>query len=369
MKKIVFICSISTLLLTCKKQNETASAPQNESQKKGTIITYAGAGITGTNIAQVVQIPNLRWPTGITSDNEDNIFISDTYNHTIYRVSKSAVLSSVFGNGLVDYSGEGVQATAAGGSPNGLATDKLGNVFFADSWNQRVNKVSSTGVLSTIAGNGIQGFSGDSGLATSATLKEPIYLTVDSKMNIFVADNLNRRIRKINSLGIISTLIGSNGSGYSGDGGPVSLAKMGRAYGVCADKQNNIYFADVDNCTISKIDTMGIITTIAGKGVSGFSGDGGPAIDSKIGTPRGICIDKDNNLYFVDLGNKRIRRINSSGIIETVAGGGANSVSDSSPQLATSFQFQSPQGICVDSEGNIYVADFNMSRVLKIFMK
>ena len=219
---------------------------------------------------------------------------------------------------------------------------------------------STTGIITTIAGNGIAGYSGDGGLATNAELNNPYGVAVDSNGNIYIADTNNNRIRKVNSTtGIITTIAGNGTAGYSGDGGLATNAELYYPYGVAVDSNGNIYIADTYNNRIRKVNsTTGIITTIAGNGTAGYSGDGGPATNAQLNYPYGVAVDSSGNIYIADTDNNRIRKVNSTtGIITTIAGNGNPGYSgDGGP--ATNAELYDPSGVAVDSNGNIYIADY-----------
>lgn len=373
MKKIIYTIVITLALLfiySCKKDTEIIPT---KTSTKGTIQIFATYGevIPGFSI---VKIPTLNNAIGIASDG-NNIYISDI--NRVYKVTLNGSVSTIFGTGATDTAnGDGGLAINACGSAYGINADLYGNVFLCG--NERVRKINTAGIINTIAGNGHQGFSGDSGLATSAKLRGPIYVVSDTKGKVYFSDDYNARIRIIDTSGIIYTFLGNNGYGYGGDGASISLAKISTPYGICIDKSGNIYFSDVDNYRIRKISTLGIITTIAGTGTEGYSGDGALATSANIGSTRGVCVDKNNNVYFIDYGNKRVRKIDNAGIITTVAGGGlsymnqslnyinANGIYSVKPMPALSIELDSPQGICVDNNGDLYVtAEDN---VYKIFM-
>jgi uncharacterized protein (TIGR03437 family) len=227
------------------------------------------------------------------------------------------------------------------------------------------------GLITTVAGNGSVGFSGDGGPATSATLGLPNGVTVDNAGNVYIMDALNRRVRKVDTSGKISTFAGGGLS--LGDGGPAAsagLALVGTVphLGIVADKDGDIYLADYGDNRVRKVSRTGIITTVAGKGTlgqSGFSGDGGPAVNAELNSPSGLALDKSGNLYIVDTGNGRIRKVDTSGIITTVAGrGNGFTLGDGGP--ATNAQLANPSDVAVDSAGNIYIADVGNHSVRKV---
>jgi len=262
--------------------------------------------------------------------------------------------------------GNGGPATAALiNDPSGLVLLKNGVMYIASGVDNRVRKIDSNGIISTIAGTGSSGYSGDGGAATNATLNDPVGIALDAKGNVYFSDVQNFVIRKINiSTGIISTICGTGFGGYNGDNIPATSAQLYGNGGICFDKLGNLYVPDGDNERIRKIDTFGIITTIAGTGVMGFSGDGGPATLAKVSYPVDVTFDDAGNLYFSDGTNRRIRRISPGGIISTFAGNGtATYIGDG--MAATNAQF-TPTFIKFDAAWNLYISDIGNYRVYKI---
>ncbi len=284
-------------------------------------------------------------------------------------IGKSQTISTIAGTGTAGLSGDGGPATAAqiaNSYYGGIAVDTARNVYIADYGNSLVRKINSAGIITTIAGvPAFAGFTGDGGPATAGRIACPIGLNVDRPGNLYICGYNVYRIRKVNTAGIISTLVGTGSPGFSGDGGPATAAQINQAWGVATDTIGNVYLADQYNHRIRKIDTTGIITTIAGNGTSGFSGDGGPATAAEMRYPVGIAVDIRGNIYFSDLNDCRIRKIDNSGIITTIAGVGSGSFSgDGGP--ATSAHFYNPAGIAVDTAGNVLVADSYNNRIRRI---
>jgi uncharacterized protein (TIGR03437 family) len=263
--------------------------------------------------------------------------------------------------------GDGQPATNAFlNAPSGVALDSAGNIYIADTDNQLIRKVATNGVISTFAGtSGVPGFAGDGGKATSAKLDQPVSIAVDQAGNVYFADNLNNRIRKIATNGIITTIAGnglsvnSTSSTAIGDGGPATSAILNSPQGVYVDSAGNLYICDYGNNRLRKVDTSGNITTVAGNGSTslqlGSVGDGGPATAAAIG-PYSIAFDGSGNLYIADTQNNRIRKVSTTGTITTIAGGGNASYSGDGAG-ATLADLNSPQGIAIDSAGNLYIAD------------
>jgi sugar lactone lactonase YvrE len=281
------------------------------------------------------------------------------------------IINTVAGNGTAGYTGDGGPATSAEFyGPVGVAVDASGNLYIADSGNCRVRKVTaSTRIVSTVAGNGTCGYSGDGGPATNAEVYYPFGLAVDTAGNIYIADSNNNRVRKVTvATGIISTVAGNGTWGYSGDGGLATGATLAGVRDVAVDAAGNIYIGDGSHRVRKVTASTGIISTVAGNGTSGYSGDGGPATSAMLANVNGVAVDSAGNVYVADGYNQRIRKVTAStGIISTVAGSGPGGSdtggSDSGGYsgdggLATAAQLNFPADVAVDSAGNIYIADF-----------
>jgi trimeric autotransporter adhesin len=282
--------------------------------------------------------------------------------------AQSKLISTIAGNGAYGYSGDGSAATAAKlNAPEAVAVDDSGKVYIADKLNNVIRRIDLAGTITTIAGNGsgLWGYSGDGGAATAALLLQPSGIAVDALKNIYVADYGNNVIRKIAASGVISTVAGTNAAGYSGDGGPAIFAKLSGPTAVAADASGNLYIADQNNNRIRKITASGIISTIAGNGTGGFSGDGGMAISAKLNVPSGVAIDAAGNMYIADQANNRIRMVTVSGIISTFAGNGtAGYTGDGGAAIAAQFNY--PENVAVDDSSNVYIADGNNNVVRKV---
>jgi trimeric autotransporter adhesin len=272
-------------------------------------------------------------------------------------VHGQGIIATVAGNGIIGYSGDGgAAASAALNNPLGVAVDAFKNPFIADYANNRVRKVDSFGMISTVAGTGTAGYSGDGGLALSAKLNHPVGVAADVAGDIYVADEGNGRIRKIGTDGVITTVAGNGGAAYSGEGGPATAAEMGFPSGIAVDGVGNLYIALGALARVCKVDVSGTVSTIAGTGIVGYSGDGGSATAAQLNEPVGVGVDFSGNVFIADEFQNVVRRVNTAGIIATVAGnmwGGY--AGDGGP--ATAAELDAPMGVAIDGSGNLFIAD------------
>lgn len=374
----------------------------------------------------------LNRPRDIAVDGAGNIIIADSGNGRLRRFQIGGIIVSIAGNGLYKYSGDGGPATSATLQfPSGVALDSGGNTYLADSYNNRIRKITPSGTITTMAGTGRAGFSGDGGVATEARLFSPSNLTLDSAGNLYFADSGNKRIRKVDARGIITTIAGKGGSyegpagqpvddsgrlatdahtdstdiaidrnidaiyvvegalnrvrrisggvirafagvmtttgGFAGDNGPAASARLNRPNGVAVDAAGNVFIADTENHRVRKVSVSGIITTVAGNGTAGFSGDNGPATAAALDYPSNVSVDALGNLYISDQYTDRVRKVGPSGIITTIAGNGTFRFAGDGG-LATSASLAVPSGTAVDSAGNLYIADSYNDRIRKVLV-
>ena len=286
-----------------------------------------------------------------------NVYIADTDNNKIRMVTSTGIIKTFAGTGVFGSSGDGGAATSAQlYGPWGVAVDIFGNVYIADSSNNKIRKVGSTGTITTFAGTGVGGSSGDGGAATSAQLYWPSGISVDISGNVYIADTYNNKIRKVTSTGIITTIAGTGTYGSSGDGGAATSAQFFYPVGVSVDISGIVYIADNGNNKIRMVASTGIITTFASTGTAGSSGDGGAATSAQLNNPYGVTVDISGNVYIADGTNFEIRMVTSTGIITTIAGtGGGGDGGDGG--VATSAQLTFPHGVAVDISGIVYIAD------------
>lgn len=297
------------------------------------------------------------------TDTTDYTTATDTVTLSVPIASSAGIITTIVGNGYDGNSGDGGQAiNAEMVFPESIAVDSAGNIYIPDSSNGVVRKVAaSTGIITTIAGNGTQGYSGDSGPATSAELNTPMAVAVDASGNVYIADYQNNRIRKVTvSTGVITTVAGTGTSGYTGDGGSPFSAEISYPLGVAFDSTGNLYIADSGNNVVREIAaSSGNITTVAGNHLFGYSGDGNLAASAEMNNPSSIAVDSSGNLYIADSGNNVVRKVTAStGIISTIAGDGSGGYAgDGGP--ATSAKLNDPVAISVDASGNLYIADYS----------
>ncbi|SOB85294.1 NHL domain-containing protein [Streptomyces sp. 1331.2] len=284
--------------------------------------------------------------------------------------SPAPVISTVAGTGVAGPKGDNGSAVRAElNGPFGIAVDSTGTLYFVDRDNHRLRKVTTDGRIGTVAGTGTAGFSGDNGPAAKAQLSYPRGVAVDGAGTLYLTDGENHRIRKITADGTITTIAGTGTAGFSGDNGPAAKAQLNCPTGLVVDSTGTLHFIDRDNHRIRKITADGTITTIAGTdtgtGAAGFSGDNGPADQAQLNRPHGLAMDGTGTLYFTDADNHRIRKITAEGTITTIAGTGtADSTGDGGP--ADEAQLNCPTGLVVDGTGVLYIAEYNSHRVRKI---
>ena len=363
----------------------------------GWIETVVGTDIVGFNASNTTaNATPLNYPTSVTLDPSGNMFVADTLNLRLRKVANNSI-STVAGNGLFSYGGDGGAAAGAQlNAPKGVAADPAGNLYIADTGNNAIRKVASNGSISTVAGSGIAG-GGAAGNGTNQ-FSGPQGLAADSSGNIYIADSQNARVVKLTSGGAQTTVAGSGTQGYGGDGAAATSAQLNTPTAVAVDSSGNLYIADFGNNRIRKVSASGTISTIAGNGNSGYSGDGGLATRALINLAQGVAVDGAGNVYIADTGNNAIRQVTPAGIIHTIApivnpvgittdslgnlyvsdggslvyeiypfsnpivvtiGGNGSSGYTGDGGLGTSAQLNGPTGVAVDANGNVYVADTN----------
>ncbi len=324
------------------------------------VITTAAGGYIGDNGPATAA--SLSFPRYMAKDQAGNLFISDSIHNRIRKVDRTGTISTVAGIDVSGYTGDGGPGNRATlHSPAGIVFDSAGNLLIADRFNNVVRKLTPAGIISTIAGTGVPGYTGDRGPATQATLNSPFEVALDSSGNLYVADAGNNVIRKVNSSGIITTVAGTGVAGFDGDGGPAIAAKLNFPRSVLLDGRGNLFVNDARNRRVRRVDTSGVITTFAGNGNGGSSGDGGLATQAPIGNPRSLGLDASGNLLISSA--SRVRRVDASGIIFTLAGSGSGFNGDGN--TATATQFSSPTGLLLDA-GSLLLADSGNGRIRSV---
>ena len=315
-------------------------------------------------------------PENMCIDRWNNIYIADGGNNRIRKIDPSTgIIATVAGIDTLGFSGDnGLAINATLNIPEGIFCDANGNIYFADANNNRVREITvSTGIITTVAGSGAVGGtagsdSGDNGPATNATLDQPSGICLDKFGNMYIADYTNNKVRRVDAgTGVIKTFAGTGIVGYSGDNGPATNATFNYPIAVYADSSGNVFIADQYNAVIRKVAiSTSVITTFAGNGISGYSGDSGLAINAEFIEPAGLYIDKQNNVFVADLGSGTVRRIDAvTNIITTVAGNGTQGFSgDNGPA-------QDAEMICsdmyLDTSGNMYIADYQNNRIREVY--
>ena len=312
-------------------------------------------------------------PNNVAVGADGSLYIADGGTHRIRRVGPDGIITTVAGNGVKDiygqsgFSGDGGPATAAQlNSPYGVAVGPDGSLYIADGQNHRIRRVGPDGIITTVAGSGMPSFSGDGGPATAARLYTPFGVAVGPDGSLYIADTNNNRIRRVGPDGIITTVAGYIiYAGFSGDGGPATAAQLSSPRGLTVGPDGSLYIADTNNSCIRRVAPDGIITTVAGTGVFGFSGDGGSATVAQLSGPQGIALGPDGSLYIADSQRPRIRLVAPDGTINTIAGDGVAGFSgDGGPTAAAKLAF--PTGVAVGPDGSLYIADQSNNRVRRM---
>jgi sugar lactone lactonase YvrE len=320
---------------------------------------YSGDGGAATSAT-------LNHPKGSAVDALGNVYIADADNNRIRKINTSGIISTVAGSATGSYTGDGGPAIFATlNRPSDVKVDAAGNIFICDANNHCIRKINTSGTISTVAGTGgVSGFSGDGGPAISAEMDFPCAIALDAAGNLYIADQINNRIRKVNTTGTISTIIGTGATGYSGDGASGTTTAIGFPFGVAVDGAGNVYVSLYYDNRVIKMNTSGVVSTYAGTGLPGFSGDGGAAAAAELDGQWGITTDAAGNLYIADFNNQKIRKVNTSGTISTIAGTSSGFSGDGG--LATAAQLRDPAGVATGPGGSVYIADYGNHRIRKI---
>ena len=333
------------------------------------INTVAGNGSgSDSGDGNLATVAGIDKPCNIIFDRYGDLYIGEGPGARIRKISTSGIITTIAGTGVSGFSGDNGPATLAELKfPSGIAIDTAGNIYFCDYQANRVRKIDIiTGVISTIAGTGTMGFGGDGGPATAAMLAAPQDICSDKHGNLFIADTYNNRVRKINSTGTISTVAGTGSVFFNGDNGLADTSNLNSPVGVCTDESSNLFISDNGHNKIRKVNSSGIITTIAGNGIFGSTGDGGAATNSELSDNANITSDRYGNIYIsFAYPINRIRVVDSSGVISTVAGNGVGAYFGDGG-LDTFAELNNPEGLTSDSCGNLYIADEYNNRIRKV---
>jgi sugar lactone lactonase YvrE len=333
----------------------------NTNLPSGIITTVAGGG-TNAGDGGYATGAILNFPEGVTVDEAGNLYIADTVDGRIRKVDTNGMISTVAGIAAGSTpENNGLATNTSLNNPAGVTMDALGNLFIADSGNEIVREVNTRGMITSVAGDGTNGYAGDGRLATNASLNYPASVTVDAAGNVFIADAGNNVIRKIVPGGIITTVAGNGTNLYAGDGGPATNASLYFPQGVTVDPAGNLFIADSGNDVVREVTTNGTITTVAGGGV--LTGNGIIATNARLNYPAGVVKDALGNLFITDYGNNVVRKVNTNGIITTVAGGG---ILSGNGIAATNASLNGPEGVTVDAYGDLFVATPGSNVVRKV---
>ncbi|WP_228991917.1 RICIN domain-containing protein [Streptomyces sp. DH8] len=330
------------------------------------ISTVAGTGVAGfKGDNEPAVAAQLNRPYGIALDSTGSLYFSDYNNHRVRKISTDGKISTVAGAGAGYRGDNGPAVSAQLNCPREVAVDAVGSVYVTDAANHRVRVITTDGKINTVAGTGTAGFSGDGGPADKAQLNYPLGVAVDSTGALYISDHGNNRVRKISADGKISTVAGTGVAGFKGDDGPAVSAQLNRPYALAVNGADILYITDGNNHRVRRVAADGTISTVAGKGTAGFSGDGGPATSAQLNLPLGVVVDSTGALYISDYNNHRVRKVASDGEITTFAGKGtAGFGGDGEPAAAA--QLNNPFGLAVDCVDTLYIADHLNNRVRKV---
>jgi sugar lactone lactonase YvrE len=330
------------------------------------ISTVAGTGVAGfKGDSELAATAQLNRPYGIAVDSTGSLYFSDYNNHRVRKISTDGKISTVAGAGAGYRGDNGPAVSAQLNCPREVAVDASGSVYITDAANHRVRVITPDGKINTVAGTGTAGSSGDGGPAAKAQLNYPLGVAVDSTGALYISDHGNHRVRKITADGKISTVAGTGVAGFKGDDGPAASAQLSGPYALAVSDADVLYITDGNNHRVRKVAADGSISTVAGKGTAGFSGDGGPATSAQLNLPLGVVVDSTGTLYISDYNNHRVRKVTPDGEITTLAGKGtAGFGGDGGPAAAA--QLNNPFGLAVDCVDTLYIADHLNNRVRKI---
>ena len=366
MRRALLAAVLAMALVACAGGPDPGSSPRLLPRQPGTIVTVAGTGTGGfSGDGGFAVAAALEGPAGLAVDPAGNLYVADRLNNRVRKVSPLGVISTVAGNGSSQFSGDGGPGVEASlHSPSALAVDPAGHLYIADTAHHRVRSLAPDGTISTVAGVGVPGFSGDDGPATTAAMDSPAGLAFDRGGNLYISDSGNNRVRRVTPGGTISTLAGDGARDFSGDGGPATLASLHTPHDLAVDGAGNLYVAVRGN-RVRAVSPDGTISTVAGDGRGDFSGDGGPAAAASLRDNHGLAVDAAGNLYIADSGNHRVRKVSPEGTISTVAGvGTGGSPRDGAP--ATTAFLDRVRTLALNRAGDLFVAELGTDRVRKV---
>ncbi|MFJ2988175.1 NHL repeat-containing protein [Collimonas sp. NPDC087041] len=349
--KLISVTSIVTLLAACGGGGDSSNSGTGSTVTPAPVavgsVTTVAGSATTGNANGTGTAASFSSINGIAVDASGNIYIGDTGNNLIRIITPTGIVSTLAGSGSAG-SGDGIGSSASFYGPAGVAVDKVGNVYVADANNNLIRKITPGGAVTTLAGSGAVGSA--NGTGTAASFNAPLGVSVDGSGNIYVADDGNNLIRMITSAGVVSTLAGNLNRGAADGIG--AAASFSVPAGVALDATGNLYVADRVNNLIRKVATGGVVTTLAGSTTHGNTNGTGAA--ASFNQPNGVTVDAQGNIYVADLGNSLVRQITPAGVVTTLAGSGVQAAVNG---IGTAASFSSPTGVAVDASGNVYVAD------------
>lgn len=353
----------------CDARDNSCDGVVDDGMSCWAIVTVAGSSNTPGYAGDggPVLDAKLNHPSLSARDLDGNLYIADTGNHVVRKVAPDGTISTVAGTNKGGYNGDGIPATEAQlFNPYGVAVDVDGTVLIADTYNHRIRRIEADGTITTVAGTGTDGSSGDGGAATGAQLSYPGAVSTDNAGGFYIADTRNCRVRRVDAAGVIHAFAGSGFCSYGGDGGAATKAWLWNPLGVSTDYNGDVLIADGYNHRIRKVFTAsGQIYTVAGTGAASYGGDGGPAIEAQLNYPGGVVADAAGDLFITDTQNQRVRMVDTGGIISTFAGNGVDGyLGDNGP--ATAARLNAPYGLAIDTDGNLLIADTYNNRIRKV---